>query len=78
MLPRGLRNFNLRSFKIEVGILFRPTLSFTFTLSIKTTISSDVVGVRNISFSFMDPKYDRCVFLAFSIFLLSFPAMLVK
>ena len=75
----GLEYSDFQSFRILVGMLFRPTPLFTFILSIQTSVSSGVVGVRNIPFSFMDPKYDRYVFLDFTIFLLlSIPAILVK
>ena len=37
-------------------MLFGPTPLFTFIMSIETLISFGVVGVRNILFSFMNPK----------------------
>ena len=59
-------------------MLFGRTPLFTFILPIKTSVSFGVVGVRNILLSLMDPKYHKCMFLDFTIFLLSSTATLVK
>ena len=63
MSLKGLENSDLQSFRILVGMLFAPNQLFTFILPIMTSISSGVVGVRNILVSFIDPKYEKCMFL---------------
>ena len=47
-------------------MLFGSTL-FTFILPIKTSTPSGVGGVDTILFFFIEPKYDRCVFLVSAI-----------
>ena len=78
MSRRGLKNSDLESLRILVGMPFGLTPLFIFILSIKTSISFGVVGVKNILFFFMDPKYDKCMFLDFKMFVLSSPAIIVK